>query len=432
MPPPAPAQPSIPTPPTQAPKPPSGGLFGGVVGKAGDWSVPKSSPVNTAPAPVPAPAPAAPTPAPPAPAQSEPEERPGKVGTAYEPVKLPAPKKLGNRFPFAQGTETSAPPAPSSFGGSAPPKKLTWSERQEQARKQAEEEEARSGNALSNASAFQSSAPAAAQPPPMPTSTRPTPIVDNSAPPPPPPPMPSRPDAQPETRAVPPPPAPPAPPMPQSSYEAHSGLGQSPSQEALIQSEMEKLQVEDETSIPPPPPAPPAPPMPAAPVTPAAPAAPVAPPAPAQPQSKGGQRAKVVYEYEATEDNEMDLIEDEIIHDIEQLDEGWWSGKARNGREGLFPANYVELIEEEEIQEAPASVSIPPPPPPPMPARSTSADQGKTAIAEYDYEAGEDNEISFAEGDTITHIDFVSDDWYEGTSRDGKRGLFPANYVVMN
>jgi len=34
----------------------------------------------------------------------------------------------------------------------------------------------------------------------------------------------------------------------------------------------------------------------------------------------------------------MDLVEDELIEEIEQLDEGWWSGVGRDGaKSGLFP-----------------------------------------------------------------------------------------------
>ena len=41
---------------------------------------------------------------------------------------------------------------------------------------------------------------------------------------------------------------------------------------------------------------------------------------------------------QAQEDNEMDLVEGELIEQIEQLDEGWWSGVGANGaKQGLFP-----------------------------------------------------------------------------------------------
>lgn len=41
------------------------------------------------------------------------------------------------------------------------------------------------------------------------------------------------------------------------------------------------------------------------------------------------------------------------------------------------------------------------------------------------YEATEDNEISFREGDRIVEIEAVSDDWWQGKSLSGQIGLFP-------
>ena len=71
------------------------------------------------------------------------------------------------------------------------------------------------------------------------------------------------------------------------------------------------------------------------------------------------------YSYEAQEDNEMDLVEGELIEQIEQLDEGWWSGVGANGtKQGLFPANYVEIVEAEEARAATPPPPSPPPPPP--------------------------------------------------------------------
>lgn len=45
------------------------------------------------------------------------------------------------------------------------------------------------------------------------------------------------------------------------------------------------------------------------------------------------------------DDTEISFDVDEIIIDIEQIDEGWWRGTRQlDGSNGLFPANYVELI----------------------------------------------------------------------------------------
>ena len=42
-------------------------------------------------------------------------------------------------------------------------------------------------------------------------------------------------------------------------------------------------------------------------------------------------------------DDEVTFDPDDIIEDIEEVDDGWWMGTV-NGKRGLFPANYVELI----------------------------------------------------------------------------------------
>ncbi|CCV00546.1 unnamed protein product [Malassezia sympodialis ATCC 42132] len=127
----------------------------------------------------------------------------------------------------------------------------------------------------------------------------------------------------------------------------------------------------------------------------------------------------VLYDYDAEEDNELSLREGQKLIHVDQVDEGWWSATGPDGSVGLFPANYVELLE--------------PPPAPPAPSASapeTAAAPTNSAIALYDYDIDEDNEIALAEGDRIVDIEFASDDWWSGTNeRTGATGLFPANYV---
>lgn len=63
-------------------------------------------------------------------------------------------------------------------------------------------------------------------------------------------------------------------------------------------------------------------------------------------QSGHGLCATATYEYEAAEEGEVGFAEGDLIEDIEQLDEGWWSGRNRRTEEqGLFPSNYVELVQ---------------------------------------------------------------------------------------
>jgi hypothetical protein len=46
-------------------------------------------------------------------------------------------------------------------------------------------------------------------------------------------------------------------------------------------------------------------------------------------------------------------------------------------------------------------------------------------FAGYSYDAAEDNELSFREGDRITEIEAVSDDWWSGRDQHDNVGLFP-------
>lgn len=99
----------------------------------------------------------------------------------------------------------------------------------------------------------------------------------------------------------------------------------------------------------------------------------------------------------------------------------------------------VQQEEEEEEEEEPPAPALPsrgngsaaPPPParrsvePPKPA-------GPAAVAEYDYDAAEDNELTFKENDKIINIEFVDEDWWLGElEKNGEKGLFPSNYVAL-
>lgn len=120
----------------------------------------------------------------------------------------------------------------------------------------------------------------------------------------------------------------------------------------------------------------------------------------------GGKRAVIQYDYEKAEDNELELVEGEYVTNIEMVDDDWWMGTNSKGESGLFPSNYVELVEggEEEEEAAPAPASRPTPAPAPEPAIEKAAPSGPTATAIYDYEAAEDNELSFEEGATVTGL----------------------------
>ncbi|WPH00124.1 Hypothetical protein R9X50_00294700 [Acrodontium crateriforme] len=155
-----------------------------------------------------------------------------------------------------------------------------------------------------------------------------------------------------------------------------------------------------------------------------------APPPPAPAAASGGKTAVAQYDYEKAEDNELALAEGERVTNIDMVDEDWWMGQNERGETGLFPSNYVELVEDDAPAAASSSAAVPPSPAP-APAAAPAAAGSKTATAQYDYEAAEDNELSFPDGATITNIEFPDDDWWFGHFN-GKEGLFPANYVTLD
>ncbi|XP_063051099.1 drebrin-like protein A [Engraulis encrasicolus] len=53
---------------------------------------------------------------------------------------------------------------------------------------------------------------------------------------------------------------------------------------------------------------------------------------------------RALYDYEAEDESELSFQPGDIISDVETVDKGWWRGFSQDGRQGLFPANYVETI----------------------------------------------------------------------------------------
>ena len=116
-----------------------------------------------------------------------------------------------------------------------------------------------------------------------------------------------------------------------------------------------------------------------------------------------GKRAVVLYDYEKAEDNEIDLRENEYVTAIEMVDEDWWMGQNQKGETGLFPSSYVELIDDNvPVGHEETPTSAPEPGSHLLPVETHSS--GRVAIALYDYEAAEDNELTFPEGAEITGV----------------------------
>ncbi|XP_001360062.2 hematopoietic lineage cell-specific protein [Drosophila pseudoobscura] len=58
-----------------------------------------------------------------------------------------------------------------------------------------------------------------------------------------------------------------------------------------------------------------------------------------------GTHALALFDYQAADDDEISFDPDDLITHIEKIDDGWWRGLCKN-RYGLFPANYVQVVEQ--------------------------------------------------------------------------------------
>lgn len=115
------------------------------------------------------------------------------------------------------------------------------------------------------------------------------------------------------------------------------------------------------------------------------------------------KRALVQYDYEKAEDNELELKEGEYVTNIDMVDDDWWMGQNSRGETGLFPSNYVELMEgngDEGGQTGHQGEAEPGE----NAAGTAETGQRVTATALYEYEAAEGNELGFPENAKITGV----------------------------
>jgi len=68
----------------------------------------------------------------------------------------------------------------------------------------------------------------------------------------------------------------------------------------------------------------------------------------------------------------------------------------------------------------------------PMPKQHGNLLQSRSAKCLYDFEATEENELSFLAGDVIVVTDSSDDNWWSGHTQDGQQGYFPASFVSYN
>lgn len=171
------------------------------------------------------------------------------------------------------------------------------------------------------------------------------------------------------------------------------------------------------------------------------------------PSTTVNRRCKVVYSYKQNNNDELNLGVGDVIEVLEEVEEGWWRGRL-NSNTGVFPSNFVVLLESTSPQSAHRQSRD-------MVATNNANNLKASAVAAaaattgllasekdapmlppkpvrelckvlYPYEPANGDELELIEGDIITIISKELPDkgWWKGELH-GKAGVFPDNFVTL-
>ncbi|XP_066548823.1 dynamin-binding protein isoform X1 [Amia ocellicauda] len=145
-------------------------------------------------------------------------------------------------------------------------------------------------------------------------------------------------------------------------------------------------------------------------------------------------QARALMGLSAQMEEELGFLEGDVITIIGIPEPGWFEGELE-GRRGIFPEGFVELLGHLQVREDPAvqddydvydegdgfvEES----------ALSTTEATGVYGIALYDFRAIEPGELDFDVGNKIQIINTLEDGWLEGAVN-GRRGIFPHRFVKI-
>ncbi|XP_073942857.1 CIN85 and CD2AP related isoform X3 [Choristoneura fumiferana] len=134
-------------------------------------------------------------------------------------------------------------------------------------------------------------------------------------------------------------------------------------------------------------------------------------------------RCRAVFSYQPANPDELPLNVGDVIDVLGEVEEGWWQGR-RQGRVGVFPSNFVVMLD---AQPAPFE----PPPYEPVPALPPKPVKELCRVL-FPYTAVNEDELTLAEGEIVTIVSKEAPDrgWWRGEIN-GRIGLFPDNFVQL-
>lgn len=133
---------------------------------------------------------------------------------------------------------------------------------------------------------------------------------------------------------------------------------------------------------------------------------------------------RALYPFQAESSNELSLKGGEIVNLIKYVDENWIEGEI-DGKTGIFPANFINVI-----------VDCP------KPAKLCKSDSACSSDISLfpsdtygrvicDFQPEYEGDVRLKEGDTVTLIRQLDNNWYEVETDDGDCGICPKSYIEV-
>ncbi|XP_046810470.1 serine-rich adhesin for platelets isoform X9 [Lucilia cuprina] len=127
--------------------------------------------------------------------------------------------------------------------------------------------------------------------------------------------------------------------------------------------------------------------------------------------------ARALYNFQAQNSKELSFKKGDIIYIKRAIDKNWYEGE-HNAMIGLFPANYVEIINKETVYPVQSQAPV---------YRKPSEGQAR---AKYNFQAQSGVELSLNKGELVSLTRRVDDNWFEGRIAN-RKGIFPVSYVEV-
>ncbi|XP_067655097.1 dynamin-binding protein-like [Haliotis asinina] len=163
--------------------------------------------------------------------------------------------------------------------------------------------------------------------------------------------------------------------------------------------------------------------------------------------------ARTIYAFQGQSQDELSFAANEIVTLIQHVDSEWIEGEL-DGRIGLFPTGYVEIIvdcpyaETGQIQDLGQVQPDPPAQQYPPPTESTSVpvtassdlaescsigstDSDQLGLVLHNFEGEVDGDLKVSEGDTVIIVQMLDGNWIQARDETGHVGLVPLNHVQV-